>query len=188
MTDKRTIARPYARAIFDQASAGTKALAHAWENMHAILAIAVQTPECAHIIKNPIIDNAQIIDWLVETCEKVDADGMQQVTPKALKNWLSVLNDAERLLYLPDIAALYSEALMAHDGAVNITVTSAQQLTQEQQKTLEKQFAAKWQKKIKSDYVVDPSLVGGVRIQAGDWVLDSSLQEKLLRLSEEIKS
>jgi F-type H+-transporting ATPase subunit delta len=188
VTDKRTIARPYANAIFDQACAGSKKQAHAWEVIHHILAAAVETPACARLLKNPIIDNAQVIAWLVDVCNEVDADSVKDISKEAIKQWLEVLDANDRLLLLPEIAELYQQALMKHDGAVNITVTSAQALSAEQRKALDKQFADKWQKKITSQYQTDPSLVGGVRIQAGDWVMDSSLQEKLLRLSEEIQS
>ena len=188
MTDKRTIARPYANAIFDQVCAGSAEQAHAWEVIHHILAAAVNTPACACLLKNPIIDNTQVITWLVDVCNEVDANSIKAVSKQAITKWLDVLDANDRLLLLPEIAELYQQALMKHDGAVNIAVTSAQALSDVQRESLDAQLADKWQKKIKSQYHIDPTLVGGVRIQAGDWVLDSSLQEKLLRLSEEIQS
>ena len=187
MTDTRTIARPYARALFAHAQ-GTKGLSQAWEQLHVVLAAAVQDPALALALKNPNIDNALLVDLLADICEEADAAGMKKVGRDACINWLKLLNNANRLDCLPAIAEQFSAAVQESDGAMTIMLSSAHALTKEQQEALSSKLEGRWQKTITPQFHKDESLVGGVRVQAGDWVMDSSIQEKLLRLSEDIQS
>jgi F-type H+-transporting ATPase subunit delta len=69
-----------------------------------------------------------------------------------------------------------------------VVVSSAEPLSDSQKDSIIKQLSSKWNKTVNAVYKNDAALLGGVRIQAGDWVLDRSIADKLLRLSEDIQS
>lgn len=62
------------------------------------------------------------------------------------------------------------------------TVTSAVRMKQQEQQKLEAILSKKLQQKIRVAYMVDPSILGGLRISLDDWVFDASVQGRLRRL------
>ncbi|MCW4458370.1 F0F1 ATP synthase subunit delta [Microbacterium sp. MPKO10] len=64
-------------------------------------------------------------------------------------------------------------------GRTIATVTSANPLTDAQRDQLRERLAATYGRDITFNLVVDPSLVGGMRIQAGDDVIDASIVSRL---------
>lgn|GEM_PF-68816 len=188
MSEKRTIARPYARALFADVQSKDDKTSSALANLLNILAQAVQAKDIDQAIKNPSIQNDQVIDVLVGICEEADAASLKTFTKDRLNEWLNLLSAADRLGFLPDIAALYGDECAKHQGAMDVIISSSEDLSDTQKDTIIKQLSAKWNKTIRADYQKDPALLGGVRIQAGDWVLDRSIADKLLRLSEDIQS
>ena len=184
MAEKRTIARPYARAMFQNAQDDNDSFL----KLLKILALAVLMTDIDQAIKNPSIQNDQVITFLVDICEDADAVSLEQFGRNCLVRWLRLLSAAKRLECLPQIAELFSEECVKHKGAMDVVVSSAEPLTDLQKNDIIQNLSKKWNKIIQANYKNDPTLMGGVKIQAGDWVLDRSIADKLLRLSEDIAS
>jgi F-type H+-transporting ATPase subunit delta len=70
-------------------------------------------------------------------------------------------------------------------GLAVATITSAAPIRAVQLERLQKGLAAKFGRALKFNLVVDPALIGGLRVQVGDTVIDDSVASKLkdLRLS-----
>lgn len=96
------------------------------------------------------------------------------------------------------IAPGRARARAALQNAVNIvsgaggqkvaTVHSAQALTAPQRKQLEQTLGARYEQPVALNEVVDPSLIGGLRIQVGDDVIDGTVQARLAELRQKIAS
>lgn len=67
-------------------------------------------------------------------------------------------------------------------GPTKVTVTSAVPLTADENATLLQRLQAKHGEDIEVTYAVDPSIIGGVILQVGDHVIDSSIARKLEEL------
>jgi F-type H+-transporting ATPase subunit delta len=84
---------------------------------------------------------------------------------------------------LDDVIAQFIE-LVQGSGPRAATVTSAVQLTQEQQNTILQQLRGKHGPALEVTFEVDPAILGGLIVQVGDKVLDDSVRSRLVALQQ----
>ncbi len=172
MAENATVARPYAHAAFDSANA-TGELAR-WGDVLAAASTVIADERVAALLGNPSVRNSEIVALLADI-SGVGSD------PK-LRNFLQLLADNRRLALLPEITSQY-EALRADvENTVEVTVTSAMPLTAEQADRLVAALAKRLGRTVRLHSTVDPALVGGAVVRAGDFVVDGSLRGRIERL------
>lgn len=169
MSEAITTARPYAQAAFDEAQK-LNAL-KAWSEMLLSLAEAVDHPEVRAVVTNPRVAREQV-EGLMEALAGKDASAQQ-------RNFVRILADNQRLLVLPEIAALF-EALKADaEKTVNVVVDSAFELSVAQQDKIVSSLKKRLGREIKLVCQINKELLGGVVIRAGDKVIDGSARTRL---------
>ena len=86
---------------------------------------------------------------------------------------------------LPEIALAYQSVYDTHRQYLRGTVTSAVTLSQKQQEQLEQKLAAYFNAyRVYLTSNIDPSVLGGVRIDINGYVLDGTMKQKLSQLYE----
>jgi len=172
MAEIATIARPYAEALFRVAKSQDLA---AWSGLVIEMAQVAAHPDVQALAQNPAVTHQQVADIFLALLKS-------PLTAEA-KNFVNVLVDNGRLTVLPEIAVQFHVLKNAQEGAADVEITSAFELTaaqvQELQATLEKKFGRKLNPAVK----VDSTLIGGVRVVVGDEVLDTSVRAKLQQLN-----
>ncbi|CAG0933423.1 F-type H+-transporting ATPase subunit delta [Planctomycetaceae bacterium] len=86
-----------------------------------------------------------------------------------------------------ELAGIIEQFHALHDlkmGIANVDVTTALELTAQQQKALQKELEQRTGKSVRLRVGVDPSIRGGLVVRIGDTVLDASLSHQLERLRE----
>ena len=71
-------------------------------------------------------------------------------------------------------------------GSAIATVTSATPLSTEQLARLERGLQAQSGRPIRFDTIVDPAVLGGIRVQIGDDVIDGSVASRLSSLRQKL--
>jgi F-type H+-transporting ATPase subunit delta len=169
MSEAITTARPYAQAAFDEAQK-LNAL-KAWSEMLLSLAEAVNHPDVRAVVTNPRVAKKQV-EGLAEALIGSGASAQQ-------KNFVRILADNQRLLVLPEIAAIF-EALKAEaEKTVNVVVDSAFELSAAQQDKIVSSLKKRMGREIKLECKINKELLGGVVIRAGDQVIDGSARTRL---------
>jgi F-type H+-transporting ATPase subunit delta len=169
MSEAITTARPYAQAAFDEAQK-LNAL-QAWSEMLLSLAEAINHPEMIAVVTNPRVAKKQV-EGLMEALLEKGASKQQH-------NFVRILADNQRLLLLPEIAALF-EALKAEaEKTVNVVVDSAFELSTAQKDKIVSSLKKSMGREIKLSCNVNKELLGGVVIRAGDKVIDGSARTRL---------
>jgi F-type H+-transporting ATPase subunit delta len=171
MAEQATIARPYARAAFDYARAGN-ALA-AWSEFLARAATAVADPQVAGLIGSPKVTPAQIAKLLTDVAG----------APQNAGNFTQLLADNRRLALLPHIATQFESMRADAESTADVTLTSAVALTADQQAKFTQALTKRLKRTVRLHCTVDPNLVGGAVIRAGDIVIDGSLKGRLEKLT-----
>ncbi len=175
MSDSTTIARPYAKAIFEHALAEKK-LAD-WSVFLQDLAQTVLTPQASEFITNP----ASTVDQHIELLQA--ASGSKVKDNDSLKNLISLLANNKRLKLLPEIKTLYEAHRAEQEKTLEVDVISFSAVSPAQQKQLIESLSQRLQRKVSLEITIDPSLLGGAVIRAGDLVIDGSVRGKLNKLS-----
>lgn len=169
MAETVTIARPYAEAVFELAKQ-QNALPK-WSDMLAFAAAVSASPEVSALDGNPRITARQLADLMIGICgERLSGDA---------RNLVQLLVQNRRLSVLPEIREMFERLKEEHEGQVEATVTSAMALSDAQLQALSARLEAKYRRKIVAKVVVDRSLIGGVKVQVGDEVIDASLRGRL---------
>jgi F-type H+-transporting ATPase subunit delta len=103
-------------------------------------------------------------------------------------NFIRVLNHNNRLELLPVIAATYQELLDKRAGRVRVLVRSAVALDEAKQIEIKKMLAASLHKEPVLDLRTEPDLLGGMVVQVGDKVYDTSVRSRLEALKKQLTS
>ncbi|MCC6209080.1 MAG: F0F1 ATP synthase subunit delta [Gammaproteobacteria bacterium] len=173
MAEKRTIARPYAQAVFDLASAQRQF--GPWSERLQLLTAVAADPRMQRLIGNPRITRAQLAGLIVEICgDRLEDQG---------RSLVGVLVENRRLDMLPEIGALFAEYRAEAERTVQAEVVSAFPLSPEQEAGISVALKKRLGREISLKSSTDETLIGGAVIRAGDLVIDGSVTGHLDRLA-----
>lgn len=82
-------------------------------------------------------------------------------------------------MLLPEIKALYEVYRAEQEKILEVDVVSYSELTPAQQQRLSESLSQRLSRKVSLKISIDPSLLGGALIRAGDLVIDGSVRGKL---------
>jgi len=182
MADTSTVARPYAKALFDLASGERKL--QAWSDALGAAAVVVADANVKRALANPGFDDGARATLVGSVAGAVK--GGELLTSGAGKNLLRLLAENDRLTVLPEIAAQFDALKADAENKVNVTVTAATAVDKTLAEQIKKALEAKLGRTVELALAVDPSLIGGAIIQADDMVIDGSVRTRLQRLTEKI--
>jgi F-type H+-transporting ATPase subunit delta len=95
------------------------------------------------------------------------------------RRFLLLLASKRRLFALSDIIRVYGALVAKLKGEISAQVTSARPLSSHETAELKSILRSKLSKDVNLDPRVDPSLLGGLIVQVGSRMIDSSLRTKL---------
>lgn len=176
MAELSTLARPYAKAVFELARDGEKGGLAAWSALLAGLATAVRDPGVAAAIGHPAIGRGQLADVLVQA--------MGGAATAESKNLLRLLSEYNRLKLAPAIAEQFETLRAEHERRVDVQITSAAPVDAAQRQALVAAVKKKLSRDVTVEWKTDPSLIAGAQIRAGDTVIDGSISGELARLRQ----
>ena len=177
MSEWTTIARPYAKAAFDYA-VENKTIAQ-WQEM-LVFAAEVSKNETVKSLLTGSVAAEKLADIFNGVCgEQLDLQG---------QNLVKILAENRRLQAFPEISVMFNQLKADYDKEIDVDITSAVKLNKKQQTDIGKSLEKRLARKVKLNCSVDPELIAGVLIKAGDTVIDGSLRSKLNRLSDALQA
>ncbi|MYD46595.1 MAG: F0F1 ATP synthase subunit delta [Gammaproteobacteria bacterium] len=172
MVEAATLARPYALAAFDIARESDR-FDH-WSCALEQLAQVTCTAEISEYVSSPVHTAVAKATTVIDLLE----DDLTEST----KRFVRVLAENQRLDLIPEIRATFEELLAEERKTLAVEVTTAVELTPEEIKAFDDALTRKYQREINLTINVDPEIVGGALIRAGDTVLDGTVRGKLEKL------
>lgn len=178
MPNLTTIARPYARALFDVALENNDL--QTWSTILPKLSLIASNNDMQFLYNDPRISEEQLVDTFVS----IYGDDLTV----GAKNLLNLLAEQHRLNALPEIATLFEAYKAAREKNVDVKVTSARPINTNIQKKLAQALQIRLQCAVNLEFDTDPNIIGGAVIRSGDLVIDGSVYSKLERLATSLIS
>lgn len=178
MAELTTLARPYAKAVFEYADAAGDLAT--WSKELATAAVVVEQDAMVNTLANPGLTHQQKAEAFVGVC----GEELNQ----SAQNFIKVLAENKRLELLPFIATLYEQFKSQREKAIDVDVATAFEISGDLEAKLAKALSAKLDREVTVQSSVDKSLLGGVVVRAGDTVIDGSVRGRLAKLAETMNS
>jgi F-type H+-transporting ATPase subunit delta len=170
--------RLYARALFEAAREQDRVDDVVTEIDD--FAEAVRTvPELRSLLENPQLDPAAKRAALADLLAEADP---------LVRNFLLVLAEKGRAGELEEIARELDELVAREEGRLNVELTTAFELSDEEADGIVKQIEQASGRAVEATRSVDPALVGGIVLQAGTFRVDASVRGRLERLRRSLVS
>ncbi len=178
MAEAITVARPYAEAAYKHAVASGEL--DQWSKMLQLAAMIAEDSEFKLLIGNPVISAKRLEEIFLEI-------GKSKFNSEA-RNLLALLAVNKRMQVLPQISQLFEQLKAQHEGVLEAKIVSAFALEGRQLKKLIDDLEQKFKRKIEARVSIDPELIGGVKVEIGDEILDASVRGKLEAMAVALKS
>jgi F-type H+-transporting ATPase subunit delta len=176
MADIATIARPYAEALFASAESSELSV---WAGQLDELARYFENDDLLTLINNPKLSSQDLV--------KLTEGFLKSKPDKAIHAFILLLANNHRLMILPEIAKQFMAMKNKSEGAAEAIITSAFPLEgpalSDLIASLKKRFGGK---ELRPTIIVDPELIGGIRVQVGDEVLDGSVKAQLSQMHDRL--
>ncbi|MGC4027285.1 MAG: F0F1 ATP synthase subunit delta [Steroidobacteraceae bacterium] len=178
MADRLTVARPYARAAFERARAD--GALSSWSGALERAAQAVTDERVRSLFGSPKVTSAQLAALVA------DVAGSGADAP--VRNFIALLAENKRLPFLPEIVQIFAQLKADAERIVEVTITSAAPMGDAEQAKLVGALEKRFDRKVQLTTAVDPELIGGAVVRAGDLTIDGSLKSRLGRLALELSA
>ena len=168
--DKFTVGKRYGKALFELAMEEQR-LTEVYQELMTLRQIYQEIPTFGQIV----------------TDNRLDLHEKRQLVDQLLKGFLEIVYEYDRMDDLLLIIDEYERRYDEYQGLVLGTITTAVALSAEQKSKIEKQIADKLgYKQAQLKETVDPTILGGVIVEANHQVIDGSIKSQLDYLRQKI--
>ena len=174
----RLTARRYAKALL-QIGDKQGNVPQLQQELETVAAAVAANADLTRLVASPLI-------LPVKKAEVFETILAEAKVSQTLRYFFRVVAEAGRLNLLPELRRTFADLVDERAGIVEAKVSSAQPLSDGQEKALIASLATRTGKTIRLSWHQDSSLLGGVKVQVGSTVLDASLQGQLRQLKTQL--
>ena len=179
MAETGTLARPYARAVFELARAeGSLA---AWSAALRTAADVVGEPAAKGFLAHRALDDAGRIAFLLSVC--TEAGEGQMLDSGRGRNLLRLLAENRRLEILPEISVRFDALKARAENTVKVRLITAADVQKPAVQRIIAALERKLGRAVEMELQQDPGLLGGAVIHAEGRVIDGSVKNRLAELA-----
>jgi F-type H+-transporting ATPase subunit delta len=179
MADESTIARPYAKALFDVANAEQKL--GPWSDALNAAAAVLGDANARRVLANPALDQAKRADFI--RAVSVGLKGADLFETPPAKALLALLAENDRLSALPEIATQFDALKADAENKVKAKLVSATAVDASVAERVRQALQKRLGREVELELEVDPALIGGAIVRAEDMVIDGSVRTRLEQLA-----
>ncbi|PSL40632.1 ATP synthase F1 subcomplex delta subunit [Planomicrobium soli] len=171
------VSERYALALF-QTAKQHEVMALVEEDLREVKKAFVENPELQDLIDSPNLTSENKRDIISQLFGQANV---------FVANTLLLMGERKRLNEVVGLVDAYIRLANEEQGIADAKVYSVRPLSAEEVTSVSSVFAKKVGKQaLRIENIIDPSLIGGMRIQIGNQIYDSSISSKLERLQRQL--
>ena len=147
------------------------------EHSSSVINLIVTSEDFKSLIKDPTSSKEDQLNALHKISEKYKLN-------KLLTKFLSFLISRRRFFYVDKILKSFVETCSIKRGELKAELTSAKDLTENEVNKIKEELTKNFSSKIKLNYKHDASLIGGLIVQVGSTMVDTSIKNKLQQIEK----
>ncbi len=105
---------------------------------------------------------------------------------KNLKNFMFLLIEKRRVFFVEKIINSFLKLCSQKRGEVKASLISSKELSTAELENISNDLSNSMGSTIKFDYKIDKELIGGLKLQLGSFMIDTSIKNKLKRYEQEM--
>ena len=169
-----TSADRYSLALYELASENN-VLEQVENQSSSILKLISLSKDFSNLIKNPTNNQEDLLKAINKISESYKFETL-------LKNFFSFLVKKRRFFYVGQILKSFIETCSQKRGELKAELKSAKELSSAEISKITDELTKNFSSKIKLNYRQDKSLIGGLRVQVGSTMVDTSIKNKLQQI------
>jgi len=173
-----TSADRYSLALYELAS-DDNVLESVESQSSSILNLILSSKDFSNLIKDPTNNQEDLLKIINIISENNKFE-------KLLKNFLSFLVIKKRFFYLEQILKSFIETCSKKRGELKAELKSAKELSSDEISKITNELIENFSSKIKLNYKHDESLIGGLIVQVGSTMVDTSIKNKLQQIENKM--
>jgi F-type H+-transporting ATPase subunit delta len=182
MADYGTVARPYARAVFDTALAANDL--DGWSEALAAAAAVAGDKSAREYLGRPERSTKERSEFVGALAAELPG-GRVLASPEG-RNLLRLLAENDRLDALGEMSEQFDELKAARENRIKVRLISASPVDAAQTEKIAGALSRKLGREVELELEIDESLLGGAIVRAEDMVIDDSLRTRLKRLTSSL--
>ena len=169
-----TSAERYSLALYELASENNL-LEQVEVQSLSILNLIVSSKDFSNLIKDPTNNQHDLLKAINGISDNNNFENL-------LKNFLNFLVTKRRFFYVEQILKSFIETCSKKRGELKAELKSAKELSTDEISKITKELSQNFSSKIKLNYKHDESLIGGLIVQVGSAMVDTSIKNKLQQI------
>ena len=169
-----TSAERYSLALYELASENN-VLRQVEDQSLSILSLISSSKEFSNLIKDPTNSQENLLNILDNISNNNKFENL-------LKNFLGFLINKRRFFYVEQILKSFIETCSKKRGELKAELKSAKELSSNEILKITDELTKNFSSKIKLNYKHDQSLIGGLVVQVGSTMVDTSIKNKVQQI------
>ena len=173
-----TSANRYSLALYELAEE-SNLLSKIETNSVSILNLIGTSVDFNNLIKDPTVSQNELINAVNKIFDYLEIENL-------LKNFTNFLVTKRRFFFIEQILNNFIEICSEKRGELKTEIRSAKNLSNDEMNNIKDELSKHFTSKIKIDYKYDESLIGGLIVQVGSTMIDTSIKNKLQQIENKM--
>ena len=173
-----TSANRYSLALYELAEE-SNLLSKIETNSVSILNLIGTSVDFNKLIKDPTVSRNELINAINKIFDYLEIENL-------LKKFTNFLITKRRFFFIEQILNNFIEICSEKRGELKTEIRSAKNLSNDEMNNIKDELSKHFTSKIKIDYKYDESLIGGLIVQVGSTMIDTSIKNKLQQIENKM--
>ena len=169
-----TSANRYSLALYELASEAS-VITKVEENSNSFLELISNSKDFRNLIKDPTLSKEILENVINKISENFNLESL-------FKNFLNFLIKKRRFFFIERILKSFIDTCSRKRGELKAELKSAKKLSGDEIAKITELLTRNFSSKIKLNYKHDESLIGGLVVQVGSTMIDTSIKNKLQQI------